>query len=173
MPAPESLCGDCTECCYVLSVASGPDELDLGSGPNGGKSRDELCSRCEAGEGCNVYADPDKPAGCGTYRCLWLREGLSADLRPDRAGVVMRRDEATEGLLGYARPEREGDWRVGAMRELILECEGPVFIHCGEEHFAVNGEAKAVLRAARDEVGQVRSSALAALAALETPPVAS
>jgi hypothetical protein len=73
-------CGTCTRCCELVPVkelhkaAFTPCQHDLGA--------------FGIRPGCSIY--PNRPPGCRTWRCLWLKDDTWSDeLRPDRCGIVV------------------------------------------------------------------------------------
>jgi hypothetical protein len=66
-------CGPCTACCHVLGVGA----LE--------KPSWESC-RHEA-NGCAIY--DERPGGCKSYRCAWLKGDLDDGDRPDLVGLIV------------------------------------------------------------------------------------
>lgn len=74
-------CGPCTACCTVFGI----EELQ--------KPSHQPCAHlCSAG--CQIYAE--RPTSCATFKCYWLRGGLSDSDRPDLSGVVLSANKMTD-----------------------------------------------------------------------------
>jgi hypothetical protein len=75
-------CGTCTLCCKLVEV----EDLQKPAG--------RWCGFCSSGQiypahkGCQIHDQPQQPAACKRFRCLWLAGDWPVDLRPDRSGVV-------------------------------------------------------------------------------------
>jgi len=68
-------CGTCTECCKTHPV----DELKKRAG--------KWCQFRVKGQGCRIYAQ--RPGGCITFDCQWLKGHGEESDRPDRTGIVI------------------------------------------------------------------------------------
>lgn len=75
-------CGECTECCTVLSVK----ELD--------KPAYKKCSKCF--NECTIYAS--RPQSCKRFNCTWLLSGWKKEYRPDRLKMVFC--TTSKGMVG-------------------------------------------------------------------------
>lgn len=122
----ERSCGPCSACCTELGI--------LGAGPPGTDGLPTLKperTRCphetpdsarprRAREGCGCSAYADRPAGCRTYRCLYVtgevHDNPQRDFRPDRLGVIF--DREAEGAV-VARELRPGAADDVAVRYLL------------------------------------------------------
>ena len=103
-------CGGCTACCKTHAA-------DVWKAKGG-----EYCDRCQIGVGCSIYED--RPEGCRTFKCHWLRGAGEESDRPDRLKVVVTsqhlsfrgRDITVMGLW-----EVEGDTlHVPRVRQMIV-----------------------------------------------------
>ncbi len=67
-------CDGCTVCCTVKSI----DELHK-----------PTFTRCpnDCGGACAIYGK--HPASCQAYSCLWLKEKLPEECKPDKCGVML------------------------------------------------------------------------------------
>lgn len=74
---PDRECGDCTECCTVLTVDT----------PDFKKPAGTPCVNLTA-RGCSIHAV--RPTICRTWFCGWRRvAGLPEEARPDRSGLLV------------------------------------------------------------------------------------
>jgi Fe-S-cluster containining protein len=88
-------CGSCSACCTLLEVT------DVG------KSANEWCKHCDAGNGCTIY--DDRPQMCRSFSCAWLQGHLSDDWYPERAGLVVHfSQDAVNVQVDPGDPDR---WR--------------------------------------------------------------
>lgn len=95
---PGKACGECSFCCKVLEIA----ELEKPAGP--------WCSHCLKTAGCNVYET--RPDVCRDFECLWKGDrGLSAQLRPDRVGVILMEDPDSDEYRAVCDPAKPMAWR--------------------------------------------------------------
>jgi hypothetical protein len=68
-------CGGCRLCCYVYRL--------------GDKPRLQWCKQVSA-TGCKIHDDPNRPAVCKTFDCLWKHDkSFPEALRPDRCGLIL------------------------------------------------------------------------------------
>src|SRR5271156_1629072 len=87
---PGRECGNCTECCKVMTI----DSAELRKPPG------VYCPHCLPGTGCGIYER--RPSLCRTWHCQWRRSAwIDASLRPDRSGVLAHLID-TKDLEGYA-----------------------------------------------------------------------
>ena len=71
-------CGDCSQCCRVLSLYI-DDEL---------KPQGYWCKYCNQ-PGCSIYTTTI-PKSCKDYFCGWLQnEDIPENLKPNRSGIVL------------------------------------------------------------------------------------
>lgn len=81
--APKNLCGECSVCCVTPHLKTQEFE----------KPSHHPCPKLfRSGCGCSEYWR--RPLQCQTFKCLWLSSQdsatpMDADLRPDRAGVML------------------------------------------------------------------------------------
>lgn len=107
-------CGDCHLCCRVYPV------------PEVGKDHTDWCPRLDPAQGCRAYEE--RPQRCREFSCLWQREGLPEDWRPDRAGFVLSDPEPWHFVATCDRDRPQAwrrepfasairDWSVDAARQ--------------------------------------------------------
>lgn len=82
--APVNHCGECKACCVTLYINE--DGLK--------KASHTPCHKLCA-DGCSLYWKRPKP--CSTFECGWLKSQkshtpMSAELRPDKCGVILHHD---------------------------------------------------------------------------------
>jgi hypothetical protein len=69
-------CGPCSACCTALQVEA---------------INKPECSRCEhqrnGWKACAIY--DDRPDGCRTFECDWLRGKMASRDRPDQLGLIV------------------------------------------------------------------------------------
>ena len=71
-------CGDCSQCCRVLSLYI-DDEL---------KPQGYWCKYCNQ-PGCSIYTTTI-PKSCKDFFCGWLQnENIPENLKPNRSGIVL------------------------------------------------------------------------------------
>jgi hypothetical protein len=89
-PAPGFDCGDCTACCTVLAVTELHKPMR--------RACEHLCR-----DGCRIYLE--RPDGCRTFNCLWLRGAVrqlnDSDVSPD--------DRRTQVALNDLNPNHRPD----------------------------------------------------------------
>ena len=90
-------CGDCHACCVLLPIDS--------IGKEAGRPCRKLLDGT-SGRGCAIYET--RPAACRAFRCGWLAEGWSDDLRPDVCGVMMTHSPSRAGSTLTAWEMRPG-----------------------------------------------------------------
>ena len=112
MAAPVKQCGQCSECCRILSVA----EIGL-KAYEGCKFRRTVIHA--AGPCCAIYAR--RPHSCRTWSCGWLKSpDLPDELRPDRCGfvidehmdLVVKDGKDADAAQIWVAPGHEEDWRT-------------------------------------------------------------
>lgn len=121
-------CGSCRACCITLFVA---DEGDGFTKPS-----HQACHHlCNAG--CGVYEK--RPRTCRAFKCLWLssQDGnrpMAPELRPDRCGVILTRDEDDTVRLHVDQhyPKSEAMQAFVSEREKEGERFAPVKFYFGE-----------------------------------------
>jgi hypothetical protein len=86
-------CGNCTACCKTHAVS----EINKPAG--------KWCPHCDIWKGCRIY--PDRPMGCKTFKCEWLKGFGKESHRPDHTKIVL--DFFTGGML----PKLLQIWKVG------------------------------------------------------------
>ena len=99
-------CGSCKACCYTLQV----DELNK-----------PQCRPCKFSGplGCKIYRDPNKPAICDDYQCLW-KYGMDKSFRPDRSGIILEQgNNEVYGAFIVAREVRKNTRKKNIAVELI------------------------------------------------------
>ncbi len=79
----ENECGGCNLCCKLTYI----EQMNKPSGV--------MCRECRIGLGCGAYGA--RPQECKAFSCSWLSSQrsdgpMSADLRPDRCGVMFTSD---------------------------------------------------------------------------------
>lgn len=76
-------CGTCSACCTSMAV----EEI--------GKVQDVACDKLAA-KGCGIY--DTRPQSCRDFKCLWLvaDDVIRGDDRPDRCGLVLDVNDATD-----------------------------------------------------------------------------
>ena len=136
-------CGACNLCCQLLAV---PD------------IHKPACVWCEhAGRphgGCNLHGQPDYPAACASFHCLWLVSQSHAPatrwilgLRPDRSGVVFhdaRDPDDPDTLYIHIDPEKPDAWQwepVKAEIEMVLAGGGSVHVIIGLRRVVLEPDA--------------------------------
>lgn len=72
-------CGTCAMCCKLPKI----DEL--------AKPMGKWCDKCTPGKegACSIFGQPERPAICGEYLCVWRQTDLAPELRPDRCGFIL------------------------------------------------------------------------------------
>lgn len=106
------LCGTCTACCRVFSIA----ELK--------KPASRWCEHCDIGVGCKIYND--RPPTCIDFRCLWLHSHLANDgfefpeeLRPDKCKVVFSPSTKADVISATTLPGYPDAWKKPIVMKLI------------------------------------------------------
>ena len=94
-------CGTCTVCCVVLPIAS--------IGKDAGRPCRKLLDGTH-GHGCAIHGA--HPAPCRSFRCGWLAEGWTEDLRPDVCGVMLTHSKSRAGATITAWEVRPGTIRA-------------------------------------------------------------
>lgn len=91
-----AICETCNACCTIMSVS----EIKKRPGCE--------CSHSGAG-GCAIYAD--RPTGCRTFECLYLRDDMDPEFRPDRCGVVLCEVPYEDFIFAHLHPDNPDAWR--------------------------------------------------------------
>ncbi len=132
--AVSNTCGTCTECCRVMGVV----EI--------GKPAQAWCPHCERGKGCGIYTD--RPPTCAGFRCGWLANDLSTELRPDRCHVllVLTDDEDIVAKVDPVYPEAHQAPGVAAFLRDLVTYGKVVFITIGEDLAEVRYSSSAMKR---------------------------
>lgn len=103
---PNRKCGDCSECCTVLAVATL------------GKPTHQRCAHVRVGtRACSIYEQ--RPDECGRYECAWLRGMGSNSQRPDKVGLVVTPEETAFGRTFLIMESRPGAAKRG---KTVTEC---------------------------------------------------
>lgn len=107
---PNDSCGTCALCCKLPKI----DQLD--------KPQGVWCDKCTPGKegACSIFAQPERPAICGEYLCVWRQTDLPPALRPDRCGFIINQSETRKDVVQImVEPSKAGIWRKGAGGALI------------------------------------------------------
>ena len=95
---PGRSCADCTMCCKVLGI------------PELAKPRGVVCTHCDWGKGCTVYAQ--RPAACRDFDCSYLLSpALGEEWKPTTARLVLGYMAREDIILVFTDPEHPGAWR--------------------------------------------------------------
>lgn len=107
-------CSSCGMCCKLLGVQ------EIAKPPH------EWCRHYRKGTGCTIHEQPDFPADCRDYVCLWRQmkeEGQTFpdELRPDRCKVII--DAAKDAPVHYVRcdPAYPNAWRQQSIQNVLGE----------------------------------------------------
>lgn len=91
---PGRNCDECTVCCTSLRI----EEPELM------KKADVPCPHLSCERGCSIYNE--RPGVCRTWYCGWrILPFLKADMRPDRAGVLIRTDASNYTFQPVSRED--------------------------------------------------------------------
>jgi uncharacterized protein len=96
-------CGSCTLCCKLTEV------------PELQKPVNMWCLHCTIGYGCNGYEG--RPQSCRSFQCVWLSDGLDAELRPDRSRIIFEKLEQKKIVL--VLQDRQDAWMKKNVKDAI------------------------------------------------------
>ncbi|WP_050996816.1 YkgJ family cysteine cluster protein [Sinorhizobium fredii] len=96
-------CGPCNMCCTLLGIR------ELRKPPG------RVCQHSAAGK-CAIYAD--RPTACREFQCLFLRDGLEMQYRPDLCGVNLHQ-LPDDHVMATVHPEFPDAWRKAPVNTLL------------------------------------------------------
>ena len=104
-------CGECGVCCTWLTI----DDPVLP------KPAGVRCFNLAAGGGCAIYEG--RPRACVEFKCVWLHavedgKGPPAEMRPDRAGVMLDA-VGPRTLIARCAPGRPEAWKAAGVRAYL------------------------------------------------------
>jgi hypothetical protein len=132
-------CGECSACCFLLSIDD----------PKLKKEFNSWCPHCRPGcGGCSIYQS--RPDPCRAFKCQWLysqaRPGqeMPLEMRPDNSGVMfMFSPEAgPQEWFVHVHPHRPLAWRRPKIRAKIDD-----LLQRGATVIVIIGRVRRVLRA--------------------------
>lgn len=94
---PSRVCGTCSLCCKVLSIA----EL--------AKPVGKWCVHCQPRKGCGIHAA--RPAVCEGFYCEWMiSKGLGTEWKPEQARFVLAKTNGGRRLTAHVDPGYPTAW---------------------------------------------------------------
>lgn len=130
-PLPGHECGECTACCVEMAI----DDPALQ------KPEGAVCCHMLAARGCAIYAA--RPQTCRVWQCGWRFMNLSQAMRPDRSGILLMPEMASDekgGLRVVAiGDDREAVLGNAELLDLIAKCVkggAPIFLSHGSGAYA-------------------------------------
>ena len=130
--APVRVCGDCSLCCRVMSVAT----LNKPAGV--------WCGHCRPGrERCTIYEA--RPEECRRFVCLYLIEArLDEDWKPSRSRIVLTTDLGGDRITANVDPQRPDAWKLSPYyehlkrwAEVSLPFRGQVMVRVGRHVYMI------------------------------------
>lgn len=88
-------CGACNLCCLMTCI------------PELGKEIDDVCPQSSE-YGCLDYEN--RPEACASFRCVWLKENLPEQLRPDLAHIMIERLPGCSTYVALVEPGHNKAW---------------------------------------------------------------
>ncbi len=151
MPAPDVVsgrsCENCTLCCKVLGI------------PELAKPRGAVCTHCDWGTGCTIYAR--RPKACSDFDCSYLLSpSLGEEWKPTTSHLVLGYMADADIVLVFTDPDHAGAWRqepyYSRIKKWAISDTGYVLIWEGAGARALAGDDEFHLGAVRDDQVIVR-----------------
>ena len=152
MPRPDIVpgrsCENCTLCCKVLGI------------PALEKPRGTVCTHCDWGQGCKIYAR--RPGACADFDCSYLLSpALGDEWKPTTAHLVLGYMTEADIILIYTDPDHSAAWREEPYNSRIKTwaastAKGYVLIWEGSRALALLGADEFDLGVVRDDQVIVR-----------------